>query len=55
MNHTIASEALSRGVCLEVQYDGYVRLVGVHAVGSTSAGNAVMRVWQVAGGSVHNE
>lgn len=47
--------ALSEGLCLEIRYNGYTRLVEVHAVGLTPKGNAVMRVWQVRGGSAHNE
>jgi hypothetical protein len=51
----IAGEALSKGVCLEIHYNGYTRTVEVHCVGVTTAGNPAMRVWQVRGGSVSNE
>jgi len=51
----VACEALRSGHVLELQYDGYVRLVEVHAVGFTKEDNAVMRVWQVSGGSVSND
>jgi hypothetical protein len=51
----IACEALRAEKCLEVRYDGFSRVVEVHAVGYTKENNAVMRVWQVRGGSVSNE
>lgn len=47
--------ALAASKCLELRYDGYSRVVEVHAVGRTKEGNWVMRVWQVRGGSVSNE
>lgn len=50
-----ACEALRSGHVLQLRYDGYTRDVEVHAVGQTKEGNDVMRVWQVAGGSVSNE
>ena len=51
----VACEALRSGHILELQYDGYVRLVEVHAVGFTKDDNPIARVWQVSGGSVSNE
>jgi len=51
----IACEALRNGKRLELRYDGYSRIVEVHAVGITQDGNDVMRVWQVRGGSNSGE
>jgi hypothetical protein len=55
MHTSTACEALNKGCLLEVRYDGYTRHVEVHACGFTDGGNAIMRVWQVRGGSVSNE
>lgn len=55
MRPDTACDALQKAVCLEIRYDGYFRIVEVHAVGISTAGHSVMRVWQVRGGSVHNE
>ena len=48
-------EALRLKKLFQLSYDGYSRVVEVHAVGSTKDGNAVMRVWQVRGGSNSGE
>ena len=50
-----ACDALRSGCVLQLQYDGYTRDVEVHAVGITKENHAVMRVWQIAGGSVSHE
>lgn len=55
MWYDLACQAIREGKCLEVRYDGYVRVVEVHACGETKDRNEVMRVWQVRGGSVSNE
>lgn len=55
MWHSTACQALSSGKCLLISYSGYTRVVEVHACGETAHGHAVMRVWQVEGGSQHNE
>ena len=52
---SVASDALRQGKCLELRYDGFSRIVEVHAVGTSEEGNDLMRVWQVRGGSVSNE
>ena len=55
MNKMEACNALREGKCLELRYDGFTRIVEVHAVGVTKEGHDVMRVWQVRGGSVGKE
>ncbi|MBB4142729.1 hypothetical protein GGQ72_001228 [Rhizobium rhizoryzae] len=55
MHTQTACDALANGLCLELRYDGFSRVVEVHAVGTTKDGNEVMRVWQVRGGSNSGE
>jgi hypothetical protein len=55
MHTQTACDALRTGKCLELRYDGYTRVVEVHAVGFSKESNVVMRVWQVRGGSVSGE
>ncbi|RDS76408.1 hypothetical protein DL238_01480 [Alteriqipengyuania lutimaris] len=55
MIHNTAVAALQSGVALELRYDGFSRIVEVHAVGISTAHKPCMRVFQVRGGSVSNE
>jgi hypothetical protein len=55
MHSDTACQALRDGKCLELRYDGFSRVVEVHAVGISTAGNPSMQVWQVRGGSKSNE
>jgi hypothetical protein len=55
MSVSSALDALQQQRCLELRYDGFTRLVEVHAVGVSTAGNDCMRVFQVEGGSVSGE
>jgi len=55
MHTATACDALAKGRRLQISYDGFYRVVEVHACGITKDGNAVMRVYQVRGGSVSNE
>jgi hypothetical protein len=50
-----ACNALRSSRCLQVNYNGFSRVVEVHAVGVSTAGNPVMRVWQIRGGSESGE
>lgn len=55
MIHDHAMTALQACVRLDLRYDGFSRVVEVHAVGISTAGNPCMRVYQVRGGSVSGE
>lgn len=50
MWYQTACQALMANRCLEIRYDGYCRIVEVHACGQTKEGHQVMRIWQVRGG-----
>jgi hypothetical protein len=52
---TAACQALRNGKRLQLSYDGFTRVVEVHTVGTTTADNECMSVWQVRGGSDSNE
>jgi hypothetical protein len=51
MLHNLPVAALQSGVRLRLNYDGFSRIVEVHAVGESTAGNICMRVFQTSGGS----
>lgn len=44
--------AIDQGRVIKFDYNGTVREVEVHAVGVSTAGNPVMRGWQINGGSL---
>ena len=50
-----ACKALREKKILDLRYDGYSRCVEVHAVGYAKTGAALMRAWQVRGGSSSGE
>ena len=47
--------ALREGKILDLHYDGYGRCLEVHVCGYTKQGHAVVRGWQVGGGSSSGE
>jgi hypothetical protein len=51
MNLSQACEALRSGKRVAMFYDGHERVVEIHAVGTSSEGNGLLRVFQVRGGS----
>ncbi|WP_407047977.1 hypothetical protein [Methyloraptor flagellatus] len=55
MQSRIAIQAARDSKRLQISYNGFVRVVEVHTVGTTTAGNEGMRVWQVRGGSQSGE
>ena len=51
MDVALACRALRSRKRLSLRYNGFVRVVEVHAAGQTSEGRPAMLVWQVRGGS----
>ena len=51
----LACKALREKRVFELRYDGFSRCVEVHAVGYSKTGEALMRGWQVRGGSSSGE
>lgn len=47
----VACDALRAGKRLGITYDGFTRVVEVHAVGTSKKGDPIMRAYQVRGGS----
>lgn len=54
-HQTIISNAIATGRCLTFSYHGYTRLVEPHTLGTGSAGQGLMRGYQVGGGSDSGE
>jgi hypothetical protein len=50
-NRLMAIEAIDRGMCLSLTYEGLPRVVEVHTVGTTTAFRPAMSAWQVDGES----
>ena len=51
MNLFQACDALRSGKRVALFYEGHDRVVEIHAVGTSSEGNGLLRVYQVRGGS----
>lgn len=54
MNSTVVNATQCRKL-LRLEYDGYFRVVEPHAYGVTTEDNAVLRCFQISGGSKSNE
>ncbi len=50
-----ACDSLRRRRVLAIRYDGYTRAVEVHAVCYSKPDHAILRAWQISGGSVSGE
>lgn len=55
MRNPLLAQAIAERKLLELQYDGFVRLVGPHAYGVDANGVEKLRCWQVSGGSDSGE
>jgi hypothetical protein len=55
MLSNVPQQAIREKKCLELRYNGFSRVVEVHAVGVKNKGGEAMRVWQIRGGSVSGE
>lgn len=51
----LITSAIAEKRCLELTYDPGVRQVEPHAIGYSSAGHVLVRVWQTAGASASGE
>lgn len=55
MNNPLLADAIARRQMIELQYDGFSRLVEPHAYGIDSDRSEKLRCWQVNGGSASGE
>ena len=49
MWYSAACEAIDQGKCLELEYGNFARVVEVHRVGVSPAGDHIMSGWQISG------
>src|SRR5665213_1546264 len=49
MWYSTACDAIEKGRCLELEYEIFTRLVEVHRVGVSPAGDHIMSGWQIRG------
>ncbi|GAA4321906.1 hypothetical protein GCM10023144_01470 [Pigmentiphaga soli] len=55
ISHEQLLRAIRDRLVLDVRYDGYVRRIEPHAYGQSTAGEPILRCWQVSGGSAHGQ
>ena len=55
MFSSMAQNAIREKKCLQLQYDGFTRVVEVHVVGFKQNGGEAMGIWQIRGGCVSGE